>query len=162
MQLAVANRDLTTRVDVLRLSSDAFPVPNFTATVLVDHRANTATIWSAVTHRYYVQRFVPGADAERRFRNRARPPSAVPRPAGGSPLKNLDVLSMSVKLTGHGKTVGVATTGSRARLRARRARRARAGAPYEATVQLADDYPFFPMAFDATIDAGTGTQSRDG
>jgi len=152
-QFAVAQRGALTRIDLLSITSD-FAIPKLMATVVIDHGNNTATSWSDTTRLYYVQKFVPTAM-----------PSIMPRPAasaapraGASFLKNLDVLSMSFKLTGHGTTAGIASSGLLFEADVA-AHGSTSPLHLTSTLQLADDYAFFPLALDAAFGHASGAPS---
>ena len=153
-QLAVEQRDQLTRIDVLSLRSDSFPIPPITGTVVIDRRANTLTLWSDATKLYRVQPFIPRPAASASPRPTARP-SATPRPArrATSPFENLDVLDASLRLTGHTTTAGLPTTGLAFDLRLRK-KGDQATSHVAATTQLADGYAVFPVTLDVTLDPG--------
>ena len=157
VQLAVAQRATLTRVDVLSLRSDSFPIPPITATVVIDRRANTLTVWSDATKQYRVQPFVPtpARSASPQPRPTARP-SASPSPAvrGTSPFAKLDVLELTVKLTGHTTTAGLPTTGLAFDLQVRNKGDV-ATSHVAATAQIADDYTAFPVTLDLSLEPGT-------
>jgi hypothetical protein len=156
VQLAVAQRTGLTRVDVLSLKSDSFPVPPITATVVIDRRANTLTVWSDTTKQYRIQPFVPrpAASATPPASATARP-SASPRPAarGTSPFSKLDVLSVTLRLTGHTTTAGLATTGLAFDLLVRN-KGDQATSHVAATAQVADDFAAFPVTLDVSLEPG--------
>jgi hypothetical protein len=157
-QLAVEQREQLTRVDLLSVKSDAFPVPPITGTVVIDRRANTLTLWSDTTKLYRVQPFIPrpAASATPRPRPSATArPSATPAPArrATSPLENLDVLDASLKLTGHTTTAGLPTTGLAFDLRVRK-KGDQAASHVTATTQLADGYAVFPVTLDVSLEPG--------
>ena len=153
--LGVAQRDGLVRVELISLTSDAVSLPPVGATVVIDRRANTLTVWNDATKRYRVQALLPrpGSTAAPRPSPRAR---ATAAPAvGASPFAKLDVLELSVKLTGHGTTAGIATTGLALDMQVRK-RGETATSHVTVTTQLADDYPAFPVQLDATAEPGGG------
>lgn len=158
VQLGVEQREQLTRVDVLSVKSDAFPVPPIAGTVVIDRRANTLTIWSDTTKLYRVQPFIPRAAASATPRPRpsatARP-TATPSPArrATSPFENLDVLDASLRLTGHTTTAGLPTTGLAFDLRVRK-KGDQATSHMTATTQLADGYAVFPVTLDVALEPG--------
>jgi hypothetical protein len=155
-QLGVAQRAGLTRVDVLSLRSDSFPVPPITVTVVIDRRANTLTAWSDATKLYRVQPFVPAPARSATPRPRATSrPTATPSPAvrGTSPFAKLDVLEVSLKLTGHTTTAGLPTTGLAFDLQVRN-KGEQATSHVAATAQIADDYIAFPVTLDLSLEPG--------
>jgi hypothetical protein len=155
-QLAVAQRDLQTRLDVVSVKSSALPIPPISFTAVIDRRANTLTVWNDATKQYRSQPFLPRASASPTAQPRASPrPSPAPRATvrRTSPLKNLDVLDLSLKLTGHTTTVGLPTTGLAFELNVRN-KNDRATSHITATTQLADDYAVFPVTLELSIEPG--------
>jgi hypothetical protein len=156
VQLAVAQRTNLTRIDVLSLRSDSFPIPPITGTVVIDRRANTLTVWNDSTKLYRVQPFIPGPARSATPRPRATvrpsaPPSAAVR--GTSPFAKLDVLDVSLKLTGHTTTAGLPTTGLAFDLQVRN-KGDQATSHVAATAQIADDYTAFPVTLDIALEPG--------
>jgi len=155
-QLAVAQRTDLTRIDVLSVKSDSFPVPPLTVTVVIDRRANTLTAWSDSTKQYRVQPFIPrpAASATPRASATARP-SATPRPTQRvtSPFSKLDVLDVTLRLTGHTTTAGLPTTGLAFDLQVRNTGQ-QATSHISATAQVADDYAAFPVTLDLSLEPG--------
>jgi hypothetical protein len=133
--------------------SDAFPLPPINLTVVIDRTARTATVWSGTTKHFYVQRFMvrPGPGP-------TPTPSPFPLFVGRSPFANLDVLDFRIRLTGHGSTAGIATTGLEYE-----GHFATKGstkiAHVTATTQLADEYGAFPMAIELGFDSTGSTQT---
>jgi hypothetical protein len=155
VQFAVAQRTGLTRLDVLSVKSDAFPLPPLKATIVIDRRANTLTIWSDTTKQYRVQPFLPrlGASPSPSPRASARP-SAPPSPRRvTSPFAGLEVLDVSLKLTGHTTTAGVPTTGLAFDLQVRK-KGDQATSHIAATTQLADEFAIFPMTLDVSLEPG--------
>ena len=149
-QVAVAQRTRLTRIDLLSVKSDSFPVPPLSFTLVVDHRAHTITGWSDATKQYYVQQFSvtiasPSPSAS---------PQGTPRPLPASPFSKLEVLDMSLHLTGHTTTAGLATTGLALDMQVRNKGDA-ATSHVAATMQLADDFAAFPVTIDLSIEPGT-------
>jgi hypothetical protein len=157
VRFALAQRTNLTRVDVLSVKSDAFPLPPLSATVVIDRRANTLTIWSDTTKLYRVQPFLPrlGASPSPAPRASARP-TATPAPARRvtSPLAGLEVLDVSLKLTGHTTTAGIPTTGLAFDLQVRK-KGDQAASHVVASTQLADEFAAFPMTLDVSLEPGT-------
>ncbi|HZW54082.1 MAG TPA: hypothetical protein VFF00_08605 [Candidatus Elarobacter sp.] len=161
-QLGVEQREQLTRIDLLSVKSAALPIPPITATVVIDRRANTLTLWSDATKTYRVQPFIPrpAASATPRPGATARPsatprPSGTPRPArrASSPFEKLDVLDVSLKLTGHTTTAGLPTTGLAFDLQVRN-KGDQATSHVTATTQLADGYAIFPVTLDVSVEPG--------
>jgi len=111
VQLGVAERPGLIRIDLLSLKTDAMPIPPIHLSAVVDRRANTLTLWNDLTKKYYAQAFLPHAAASTSSPTPSPTPSASLSPPAISPFANLDVLSITVKMTGHTVTNGVATTG---------------------------------------------------
>jgi hypothetical protein len=157
VRFALAQRTNLTRLDVLSVKSDAFPLPPFTATVVIDRSANTLTIWSDATKQYRVQPFLPrlGASPSPAPRASARP-AATPRPARRvtSPFAGLEVLDVSLKLTGHTTTAGIPTTELAFDLQVRK-KGDQATSHVVASTQLADEFAIFPMTLDVSLEPGT-------
>jgi hypothetical protein len=152
-ELGMSQRANLTRFDVLSVHSDAFPLPPLSLTVVIDRTARFATVWSSVTKHFYVQRFTlssgPGPTPA---------PSPFPLFVGRSPFANLDVLDLRVRLTGHGMTADIATTGLE--FEAHFAKKGSTNVAHvTATTQLADEYGGFPMAVDLGFDASGSTQT---
>jgi len=157
VRLGLAQRTSLTRVDVLSVKSDAFPLPPLTATVVIDRRANTLTVWSTATKLYRTQPFLPrlGGSASPTPRASARP-TATPGPArrGTSPFAQLEVLDVSLKLTGHTTTAGLPTTGLAFDLQVRK-KGDQASSHVTASTQLADEFAAFPITLDVSLEPGT-------
>ena len=157
VRFALAQRTNLTRIDVLSVKSDAFPLPPLTATAVIDRSANTVTIWSDATKQYYVQPFVPrlGASPSPTPRASARP-TATPRAERRvtSPFAGLEILDVSLKLTGHTTTAGVPTTGLAFDLQVRK-KGDQATSHVVASTQLADEFAIFPMTLDVSLEPGT-------
>jgi hypothetical protein len=157
-QFAVAQRDRLIRIDLLSIKSDTMPIPPIRVTVVIDRGANTISAWSDATKLYHVQAFLPrstpkpGASPKPSASPKARA-SSPPAPLGASPFSKLDVLALTVKLTGHTTTAGVPTTGLSFDLQV-----AKKGdsVPMHvtATSQLADEYAAFPMTLDVSLEPG--------
>ncbi|HEX3549881.1 MAG TPA: hypothetical protein VHT53_05865 [Candidatus Elarobacter sp.] len=166
IQLGVAHRSGLTRIDILSVHSDSFPIPPISGTVVIDHAARTLTAWSDTTRSYYVQRFelprMLASPAPSRSPSPRPRPSASPRPAAPSVsfLRDLDVLSLTVKLLAHTTTAGLPTTGLSLDFMVQKKGQA-APSHVTATTQLADDFAFFPMTLDSDVEPGTsGTGMR--
>jgi len=110
LQLGMAERPGLVRIDLLAVKTDAMPIPPIRVTAVVDRRANTLTVWNDLTKNYYVQPFLPQASPGASPRPTPTPSASVP-PQAMSPFANLDVLSVTIKMTGHTMTNGVPTTG---------------------------------------------------
>ena len=157
VQLGVAQRESLVRVDILSIRSDTLPIPPITATIVVDHAARTITAWSAVTHTYHVQRFEMPRILAAASPSPSPRPSAAPRRTTPHPsfLRDLDVLSLTIKLIGHTMTAGLPTSGLALDFQV-----AKKGdhnpSHVTATTQLADDYALFPMTLDADVEPGAG------
>ena len=150
--LGMSQRANLTRVDVISLKTDVIPLPPISATFVVDRSARTVTAWSNVTKRYYVSRMSPSPSPG---------PATTPKPqglfVGTSFLAGLDVMDVSVKLTGHTTTAGIATSGLA--IDAHFAKKGSTNVVHgTATTQLADDYGAFPLTIDVALDPG-GAQS---
>ncbi len=104
--MGMSQRANLTRVDIISVQTDAIPLPPISASFVVDRSARTVTGWSAATKKYYVQRMAPSPSPG---------PTPTPKPqglfAGTSFLAGLDVMDVSVKLTGHTTTAGLPTSG---------------------------------------------------
>ena len=157
-QLGIAQRGDLTRVDLLSIKSDAFPIPPLSGSAVIDRRAHTVTVWNDTSKRYYTQPFIPrvvtGASPAPRASAPPRPrASALPRPAVLSPFRDLEVFDVSLRLTGHATTVGIPTTGLAFDLQVKK-RGDAAASHVTATTQLADDYAIFPITLDLSIEPG--------
>lgn len=164
-QFGVAQRATKTRIDLLSVKSDSFPVPPISVTAVIDRGANTITLWSDSTKLYRVQPFIPRLPASASPRPSATPSprataspraSASPAVRGTSPFAKLDVLAVSLKLTGHTATAGLPTTGLAFDLQVQN-KGDKAQTHVTATTQLADDYAVFPMTIDASVEPGGGS-----
>jgi hypothetical protein len=148
VQLGLAERANQTRIDVLAIKSDSFPVPPLTVTVVIDRGANTLTAWSDTTKLYRVQPFIPRASASATPR-----PNATPAARGTSPFAKLDVLSATLKLTGHTTTAGLPTTSLSFDLQVQN-KGDKAPSHVVATTQLADEFAIFPVTADISVEPG--------
>jgi hypothetical protein len=153
LQLGVAQRTNLTRIDVLNVHSDTIPIPPIGVTAVIDRSANTITIWNDVTKQYRVQPFIPRPAASASPQPSASPrPSPVPRQRT-SPFANLDVLSVTMKLTGHTTTIGLPSTGFSYDLQVQR-KGDKAPMHVMATTQFADEFFIFPLMFDLSVEPG--------
>lgn len=166
-RFAVAQRAGLTRLDILSLTSETFPLPPITGSAVIDRTARTVTVWNDTNRLYYVQSIVPnlgGASPSPRPSATARPsPRSSPRPQRsapprGSPFRDLQVLSVTLKMTGHTTTVGLPTTGLAFDLQVQ-GKNDRAPTHVTANTQLADEYAIFPISFDASVEPGSGSSS---
>jgi hypothetical protein len=157
LQLGMAQRAGLTRIDVISVKSDTLPIPPIAGvTAVIDRAANKITVWNDATKQYRVQQFSLS------FARPSPAPSASPRPSASpqpprrvtSPFANLDVLELTVKLTGHGSTSGLPTTGLSLDFRVQ-GRGSKNAAHVTATTQLADEFAFFPMTVDVTVEPGS-------
>jgi hypothetical protein len=159
LQLGVAQRANLTRIDILSATSDTMPLPPITVTAVLDRGANTITLWNDSSKQYRVQPFLPRAAASAAPRPGVSPrPSASPRaqsliPRGRSPFADLDVLALTLKMTGHTTTSGLPTTGLSFDLQVQR-KVDKAASHVVATTQLADEFPVFPMTLDVSVEPG--------
>ncbi|MEA2785174.1 MAG: hypothetical protein QOF71_1278 [Candidatus Eremiobacteraeota bacterium] len=160
LQLGVAQRTNLIRIDILSVQSDTIPIPPLTVTAVIDRGANTLTVWNDATKQYRMQPFLPRAAASAAPRPSPSPsprPSASPRPGmfprGRSPFADLDVLSLTLKMTGHTTTSGLPTTGLAFDLQVQR-KADKMPSHVVATTQLADDFPVFPMTLDVSVEPG--------
>jgi hypothetical protein len=157
LQLGVAQRTNLTRIDILSVKSDTIPIPPLTVTAVLDRGANTLTVWNDTTKQYRVQPFLPRAAASASPRPSPSPrPSTSPRPPrpfarGRSPFADLEVLSLTLKMTGHTTTSGLPTTGLSFDLQVQR-KVDKAPSHVTATAQVADDFSAFPMTLDVSVE----------
>jgi hypothetical protein len=152
VDLAMAERPNLIRVDILSVKSDAMPLPPIMLTAVFDRRVNTVTVWSPLTKRYHVQTFLPQPTPT--VNPKATPPPMV-RPT--SLLSMLDVLAITIKMTGHTITAGVPTTGLSFDLQVAKKGEA-APTHVVATIQIVDNSVMFPMTIDASIEPGNSPQ----
>ena len=162
-RFAVAQRASLTRFDILSLTSETVPLPPITGTAVIDHTARTLTVWNDTNRLYYVQSIVPSIPgAAPSPRPSASPgPSASPRPRRsapprGSPFRDMQVLSLTLKMTGHTTTIGLPTTGLAFDLQVQ-GKNDRAPTHVTANAQLADEFAIFPVSFDASVEPGSGS-----
>ena len=149
-RVAVAQRGNLTRVDMSAAKSDAVPLAPIAFTIVVDRGANTISAWNDATRLYRTQRLILHAT-----------PSATPKPKGTpgpgstgvSPFGKLDVFAVSITLTGHTTTAGLPATGLALDAQVRK-RGETATSHVTATMQLADDFPFLPLAIDVSVEPG--------
>jgi len=158
VRLGVAQRDSLIRVDVLDVKSDQLPLPPISVSAVIDRSTNTVTMWNDTTMQYRRQSFIPSFGRPSPQPGATPQPSASPQPAraarrGTSPFANLDVLSLTMKLTGHGTTSGLPTTGMSLDFQVQ-GKGATTATHVSATTQLADEFPMFPMTFDMTVEPG--------
>lgn len=161
LQLGVAQRTNLLRVDVLGVKSDTLPIPPIAFTAVIDHSARTLTVWNDVSKQYRVQPFTLSFTAPSPRPSASPVPSASPRPPRRitSPLANLDVLALTIRLTGHTTTGGLPTTGLSLDFQVQ-SRRAQNPTHVTATTQLADEFAVFPMTLDVTADPGSGSSAK--
>jgi hypothetical protein len=156
VQLAVAQRADRTRIDLLSVKSDSFALPPLSVTAVINRRANTLTLWSDATKQYRVQPFLPRSTPTPKPRASAAPTSSPPprlRPPATSPFSKLEVLDVSLHLTGHTTTAGLPTTGLAFDLLVKKIGD-QAASHLTATTQLADDFAAFPMTLDIALEPG--------
>lgn len=165
LQLAVAQRTNLTRIDILSVKSDTIPIPPLTVTAVLDRGANTLTVWNDTTKQYRVQPFLPrslasgsprpSASTQPSSSPRASASAAPARPVarGHSPFADLDVLSLTLKMTGHTTTSGLPTTGLSFDLQVQR-KVDKMLSHVTATTQLADEFAVFPMTLDVSVEPG--------
>lgn len=157
-QLGLAQRAGLTRIDVLSVASDSFPVPPIAVTAVIDRNTNTLTVWSPTTKLYRVQAFVPrAASPSPRPSASPRPtPSPSPRPAqrGTSPFAKLEVLSLTLKLAGHATKLDLPATALQFDLLVQNKGDAKPS-HVTASALIADDFSFFPLSLDASLEPGT-------
>ncbi len=150
--LAMAQRANLTRVDVLSIKSDSFPVPPIGVTLVIDRAARKLTAWSDATKRYHVQSLVPGAKPS--AAPSASPPASPSPRSGASPFSKLEVFEMTIKLIGHTMTLGVPTTGMSYDMQVRN-KGDKATFHLNAVTQLADDFAAFPMTAGVSMEPGS-------
>jgi hypothetical protein len=146
--LGMSQRANLTRVDLISVKTDAIPLPPISVTFVIDRNAKTVTTWSVASKRYYVQRMSPSPSPG---------PTPTPKPlglfVGTSPFAKLDVLDVSMKLTGHTTTAGIATTGLA--IDAHFAKQGSTNVAHAtATAQLADEFGAFPLTIDVLLEPG--------
>jgi hypothetical protein len=155
VQLALAQRAGLTRVDVLSVTSDSFPVPPLRLTAVVNHRANTVTLWNDTSRQYRVQSILPRATTSPRPRPSSSPTAAPRGPVlRSSPFSKLEVLDVSLRMTGHTTTAGLATTGLAFDLQVRNKGDA-ATSHVTASAQVADEFVAFPVTLELSLEPGT-------
>ena len=156
VRVAITQRNDLTRVDLVAFEVPGLSIKTAPMTFVIDRRANTITAWNDTTHVYYTQSFLP-----RSLGGGAAQPSPAPssttapdtRPAR-SVLAGLDLLTMDVRLTGHSVVGGIASTGLKLNAKIRR-HGATAVSHVTASMAVADDFAFFPVALQAQL-VGTG------
>jgi hypothetical protein len=146
--LGMAQRANLTRVDVISVKTDVLPLPPISASFVIDRNAKTVTTWSTASKRYYVQRMLPAPSPG---------PTPTPKPfglfVGTSPFAKVDVLDVSMKMTGHTTTAGIATTGLA--FDAHFAKKGSVNVVHvTATTQLADEYGAFPLTIEVLLEPG--------
>jgi hypothetical protein len=149
--LGMSQRANLTRVDVISVTADAIPLPPISVTFVIDRNARTVTAWSDATKKYYVQRMSPAPSPG---------PTSTPKPqgvfTGTSPFAKLDVLDVSIKLTGHTTTAGIPTSGLA--IDAHFGKKGSTNVTHAtATMQLADEYGAFPLTIDVLLDPGASS-----
>lgn len=159
LQLGIAQRTNLTRIDVLGVKSSTLPIPPIGVTAVIDRGSNTLTIWNDTTKKYRVQPFIPRSTASPTPRASASSrPSASPRPSSSprqrrSPFADLDVASLTIKMTGHTTTAGLPTTGLSLDLQVQR-KGDKSPSHVTATAQLADEFLAFPVTLDVSLEPG--------
>jgi hypothetical protein len=150
----IAQRDGLSRFDITIDRGQIPLLPIGAITLVVDRSANTLTFWNAATKMYYTQpaaAMLPSAATPAPITSLTPAPSGKATPAPRSPLADLDVFTLGAQLNGHSTIAGFATTGVVASIDYRK-KGATATAHVHATVDLADDYAWFPVDINATID----------
>jgi hypothetical protein len=150
VQLGMAERPGLIRIDLLSVKTDAMPVPPIRLTAVIDRRANTITVWNDLNKKYYVQAFLSQAAPSASPRPTPTPSASVPRQML-SPFANLDVLSMTIKLTGHTFTNGVPTTGLSFDLQLEK-KGETVPLHVMANAQIVDASTGFPMTLDLSVE----------
>jgi hypothetical protein len=158
LQLGVAVRTNLMRFDILSVKSDSIPIPPLSVTAVLDRGANTLTVWNDTTKQYRVQPFLPRAAASALPRPPSPSASTSPRPRapfprGRSPLADLEVLSLTLKMTGHTTTSGLPTTGLSFDLQVQR-KADKMPSHVMATTQVADEFSALPMTLDVSVEPG--------
>ncbi len=153
--LGVSQRANLTRVDVISLTTDAIALPPIKFTAVIDRSARTLTVWNDTTKTYYVQRFAVAPPTSTPAARATPAPTPVPIGAfgGRSPFANLEVLDVSLKMTGHTTTAGLPSTGLAFDLHVAR-KGAKTPMHLITTMQLSDEYAAFPLSIDATVEPG--------
>jgi hypothetical protein len=152
--VTTAQRDALSRFDVTVDRNQMPLLPAGPVTLVVDQSKKTVTFWNDATKMYYVQSIAPGFGVSPTPAPSVTP-AARPTPPARSPLADLDVLALTVGLGGHSTIVGLATTGITTTLDVRK-KGSTTTAHLHASMDLADDFAFFPVTISATIDPGTG------
>ena len=152
-RLAVSQRDQRTRIDLLSVDAAILPIRIPQLTFVIDRRANTVTGWNDFAHVYYTQSFLPSSLGGVSRSARVPDLSNVPSRLEHSPLANLDLLTFNMRLTGHNTVAGVASSGLAFDAKIRQ-REKTAITHVTGTVQLADEFAFFPAAVQARIQRG--------
>jgi hypothetical protein len=156
-RVTVAQSDQLTRVELVSVDQSILPVQIPRFTFVVNRRTNTVTAWNDTARVYYTQAFLP-----QQFGGPARlspPPGTSARPSRPerSALASVDLLTFNLRLTGHTTTAGIASTGLAFDMKVRRHGQT-ALSHITGTVQIADDFAFFPVAIQAQIHGnGLGT-----
>jgi hypothetical protein len=154
-RVGLAQREQVTRVDFLSVQSPVLRIPIGTLTVVIDRSSNTLTAWNDSSRSYYTQPILPRPAASS---IPSSAPSAKPSPLARakpvrSALADLEVLVMTVRLLGHTTTVGIPTTGLGIDVEMRKKTETKSS-HIVATLQIADDYAFFPVSVDMTFEPG--------
>jgi hypothetical protein len=151
-RVTIAQRDLLARYDIA-IDRGGSPIgPSGGVTLLLDRSTNTLTLRNDATKLYYVQSLTPSlATSATPAPTATTSPHVLPAPR--SPLADLDQFVLNVQLTGHSTVIGLPATGIIATIDYRRTGSA-APAHARATVDLADDFAWFPLDAEATIDPG--------
>ncbi len=150
-RVAVAQRDQLTRVDLLSVDASVLPIQIPRLTFVIDRRANTVTLWNDAARAYYTQPFLP-QNLSGAPRRPTPDPGATSKPVRPerSMLANLDLLTFDLRLTGHSTIVGIASTGLAFDMKVRQHGKT-ALTHANGTVQVADDFAFFPVRLQAQI-----------
>ena len=149
-RVAVAQRDQLTRVDLLSVDASMLPIQIPQLTFVLNRRTNAVTVWNAAAQVYHTQSFLPAG-----FGGPARPapaPGAMARPSRPerSVLASLDLLTFDMRLTGHTTTAGIASTGLAFDMKIRQHEKT-AVSHVTGSLQMADDFAFFPIALQAHV-----------
>ena len=153
-RIIVEQSDQLTRVDLVSVDQSILPVQIPRVTFVVNRGANMVTAWNDTARVYYTQSFLP-----KQFGGFARPAPAPGMPARPSRpersmLATIDLLTFDLRLTGHTTTAGIATTGLAFDMKVRQHGKMEL-MHVTGTVQIADDFAFFPVSIQSQI-AGNG------
>jgi hypothetical protein len=143
MGVAVERNGDRTRFDIRSVDAPVSPFRFDGLTILVDGHAQQVTVWNSVSQTYFTQSLVPGLTASPASTPTPRPSARPSRPER-SPIADLDLLALDIRLGERRLVLGMPSTGLTMDARVRR-RGTSSVMRLTGSTQIADTYAFFPL-----------------